>query len=80
MWKNSFRLTFTFVGTMVGAGFASGREVAAFFGETSLFGVVLAGLLTGALSFVFMELGRLSKGDIMGGFFGKAACLCRILP
>lgn len=49
----AWRLALTIVGTLVGAGFASGREVSQFFavfGPISLFGVALTAILLGAIT------------------------------
>lgn len=47
-WKQSFQLASVYIGTIVGAGFATGREIVEFFskyGFFGLFGIVIAGLL-----------------------------------
>ena len=61
-----YRLTAiaTFVGTLIGAGFASGREIALYFMGTSIFTPVLAGVFLGFFCYFFLELGRLNQGDI----------------
>lgn len=40
MLKNSFKLAFIYVGTILGAGFASGKELLAFFGKFQNMGIV----------------------------------------
>jgi uncharacterized membrane protein YkvI len=69
--KTNLKISFVFIGTIVGAGFASGREIASFFGKTNAFMPLLAGVLCGALSFVFLELGRRSGGDFLKELFPK---------
>lgn len=54
----------TFVGTLIGAGFASGREIAIYFLGTSIFTPILAGAFLGFFCYFFLELGRLNQGDI----------------
>ncbi|WP_126426557.1 hypothetical protein [Brevibacillus marinus] len=47
-WKQSVQIAFTYIGTVVGAGFASGREIVEFFvqyGIQGLIGILLASLL-----------------------------------
>lgn len=47
-WKLSLQIAFTYIGTVVGAGFASGREIIEFFvqyGEQGLIGILLSALL-----------------------------------
>jgi uncharacterized membrane protein YkvI len=48
MDKNSLKLSFIYIGTVIGAGFASGREIIEFFGiygYKGILGVILAGIL-----------------------------------
>ncbi len=51
--KNSF----TFVGTLIGAGFASGKEIAVFFGNQSIFAPILACFITAICAMVFLAVG-----------------------
>lgn len=56
-----FRIGATYIGTVVGAGFASGQEVLQFFGyfgARGIFGIGLAALLFMAYGFLILELGR----------------------
>lgn len=65
-----------FVGSVVGAGFASGREIALYFGAQSAAAPVVAGAIIGFLCYVFLEIGRISDGNVLSvtfGKFGKAA-------
>ncbi|MCH5158068.1 MAG: hypothetical protein J1F33_02610 [Clostridiales bacterium] len=64
------------VGTVIGAGFASGREVVAFFGaEPSLLAALIAGVLVFGCSVLFLFVGRRVKkddiGEVNGAVFGK---------
>lgn len=59
-WGDVFRVGATFVGTVVGAGFASGQEALRFFvafGGAGLLGVGLAALLFAVLGAALMEAG-----------------------
>lgn len=73
----------TYIGTAMGAGFATGQEVLQFFcyfGPVGTWGVALATLLLGVFGYAVMELGRrsgaLSYRDVlnrsMGGLAGRA--------
>lgn len=62
----NLKLAFTFIGTLIGAGFASGREIALYFADTSPLSPLLGGVFCGVFCFIFAELGRISNGDILG--------------
>lgn len=50
--KNIFKVVFVIVGTLIGAGFASGKEIYLFFGkygEIGKIGIILTGILTGII-------------------------------
>lgn len=71
------------VGTMIGAGFASGKEIVAFFGETpNVFAAVVAGALVFVCSVLFLFVGRRAKkqdvGEVNGAVFGKLRPLADI--
>ena len=56
--KNSVLVSLAHIATVIGAGFASGAEVVSYFliyGRASLFGVVLAGILFSAFSYLVMN-------------------------
>ena len=53
----------TFVGAIVGAGFASGREIALYFAETSILTPLLSGVLLGVFCYLFSEIGRVTGGN-----------------
>lgn len=64
------------VGTMIGAGFASGREIVSFFGSTpNMFIALIAGVLVFGCSSLFLFVGRRVKksdmGEVNGEVFGK---------
>jgi uncharacterized membrane protein YkvI len=67
----ALKLSMTYVGTLIGAGFASGREIALFFGSGNIFNVIIAGLLLGFFAYVFLELGRTTTTDITRELFPK---------
>ena len=46
-----------FVGSVVGAGFATGREIALFFGGGSFLNLLIASLFMGSMAFLFSEMG-----------------------
>ena len=51
------RTSFLFIGSIVGAGFATGREIAQFFGGGSVWNLWIAAAFTGVSSFFFLETG-----------------------
>ena len=56
--KKYFSVAMLIIGTIIGAGFASGRELVSFFGtRISPFTAVLCGLAIFALSVVFLFIG-----------------------
>lgn len=77
-FKN-LKLACTFIGTMIGAGFASGREIALYFASTSPLSPLLGGVFCGLFCFVFVEMGRLSNGDILKYSFKKISKIVLIL-
>ncbi|MGI6706450.1 MAG: hypothetical protein ACOX6S_09435 [Clostridia bacterium] len=78
MIKKAIQIAAAYVGTVVGAGFATGQEIMQFFtiyGEKSFYAVLLTTVLFIVLGIRIMELGKCcgssSYGDITEGFFGK---------
>ncbi len=64
------------VGTMIGAGFASGREVVSFFGASpNMFIALITGALVFGCSVLFLFVGRRVQksdiGEVNGAVFGK---------
>ena len=79
----SMSVSMLIVGTMIGAGFASGREIVTFFGEVPNAVVALiAGVLVFACSVLFLFVGRRVKksdiGEVNGAVFGKCRALADI--
>lgn len=77
MKSRNIPLCATFVGTIIGAGFASGREISLYFGHTSLLAPIISGIVLTFLCFVFMELGRFNEGNILR-IFGKFEPLIKL--
>ncbi len=78
MIKKAIQIAAAYVGTVVGAGFATGQEIMQFFtiyGEKSFYAVLLTTVLFIVLGIRIMEIGKYcgssSYGDITEGFFGK---------
>lgn len=79
MLKSFFRamsVAMLIVGTVIGAGFASGKEVVSFFGATpNVFTALIAGALVFFCSMLFLFVGRRVKksdmGEVNGVVFGK---------
>lgn len=67
-------VAFTYVGAVVGAGFASGQEVYQFFGRFGLNGIAglcLAGCLFGIFGYLALERGRREHTAGFGGLFAN---------
>lgn len=57
--KNIFKVIFVIIGTLIGAGFASGREIYLFFnkyGENGKIGILLTGIITGVIIYKVLEI------------------------
>lgn len=54
----AFKVAFLFIGTSIGAGFSSGREIALFFGESSPWCVALSAAFIAILSALFLTAGK----------------------
>lgn len=67
MWR-AVKVCFLYIGTVIGAGFASGREIALFFGDTAPLNVALAAVFMAvpeALFLVAGKLGALPSGTVV---------------
>lgn len=74
-------LSSTFMGALIGAGFASGREIALYFSHTSPFTPLLSGACLGILCYFFLELGRIYNGDffiLFGKGRGVFICIIKV--
>lgn len=65
--KKSIGLSCAFVGTVIGAGFATGREISLFFSSCSVFSVAFAGFLLGFFCFVILRIST-RFGDVFSSF------------
>ncbi len=54
----ALKITFLFIGTSIGAGFSSGREIALFFGDTSPWCVALAAIFIALICALFLIAGK----------------------
>ncbi len=75
-----FLVTFLIVGTTIGAGFASGREIVTFFGATpppiiALFCAILTFLFCALFLFVGKSVKASEVGEVNLKLFGKLNCL-----
>ena len=59
MWR-ALKVCFLYIGTIIGAGFASGREIALFFGETAPLNVALSAVFMAVLEMLFLVAGKRS--------------------
>lgn len=69
--KKALKTTFLYIGTAIGAGFSSGREIALFFGEASPLNVAISSVFMSALCGLFLIAG---KQNLIPK--GKAISLC----
>lgn len=70
-FAETFRVFAVFLGTIIGAGFASGREVYVYFarfGGWGLIATIIAGILFFGLGLMFLKLGRRVQADNMYDF------------
>lgn len=79
------KIAFLFVGTIIGAGFASGKELISFFGNYSAYIIPIAigvGLLFFYTAWLFLSMGKLLKpnslADITKAMYGKGAIVMDI--
>ncbi|ADU32545.1 YkvI family membrane protein [Evansella cellulosilytica] len=56
MWLSGFKWMFLIIGTIIGAGYASGRELWEFFGTESTFAIVLFSILFFICTYVIMKI------------------------
>ncbi len=54
----AIKLAMLFIGTVVGAGFATGREIRLFFGNCNFFGVLTSALIMALLAALFLTIGQ----------------------
>lgn len=66
---SSLVTAFIFVSSLIGAGFATGKEIGVFFSNSNLFSVALTGVLIGIFSYPFIALGIKSKTDLNTALF-----------
>lgn len=69
--REGLKAASVFIGTVIGAGFATGKEVALYFGKTAPVIAVFSGLLLGFLCSFFMHIGKISGGENFNGFLLK---------
>lgn len=66
--KKTLSICFVYVGTVIGAGFATGQEILLYFGDSSIFSVLIAGFLLGLFCYVFLLIGN-NNENIYSPFF-----------
>lgn len=74
--KKSLKAAFLYIGTAIGAGFSSGKELALFFGAASPLNVAISSIFMSLLCMLFLVAGKLKllpKGRLIGfGIFISA--------
>lgn len=77
---NILKVSLIYVGTVIGAGFASGKEIRLFFSECGIFAPVLSGILSGIFATVFLLIGRHGKGKFLHTtFFNVLICVASVI-
>lgn len=62
--KNTSKVVMVLIGTLIGAGFASGREIFLFFmeyGNLGLLGIILSNVITGMIIYTVLKIGKREK-------------------
>ncbi len=82
--KKSLRTAFLYIGTAIGAGFSSGKEIALFFGKASPLNVALTSVFMALLCGLFLVAGKqnmMPKSRLMrfGIFLSACISLCSML-
>lgn len=82
--KKAFKTAALYVGTAIGAGFSSGREIALFFGKSSPLNVAISSIFMSIICALFLVAGKnrlMPKGKIVnaGIFFAASISLCAML-
>lgn len=73
-WKEALHAAFAICATLIGAGFASGREIVTFFsqfGGAGWLGVPLAGACVGWIVYLVLSLARQTGADSFPGLYGR---------
>lgn len=82
--KKAFKTTFLYIGTAIGAGFSSGREIALFFGDVSPLNVAISSLFMSMFCGLFLIAGKnhlIPKGKLISFaiFVCASISLCAML-
>lgn len=82
--KKAFKTAALYIGTAIGAGFSSGREIALFFGDASPFNVAISSVFMSLLCALFLVAGKqkmMPKGALvkLGVFLAASISLCAML-
>ncbi len=78
MFRRIISTASIFVGAIVGAGFATGKEISVYFGKGSIAVPIIAGVMLGVFCFVFMLLGR-GTDDVLERLFGRCSYAARVV-
>lgn len=62
--KEGLKCAAVFIGTVIGAGFATGQEIILYFNNSSPFIALLSGVILGIFCCLFMYLGKLSDNSV----------------
>ena len=73
------KIAFLYVGTIIGAGFATGKELTAYFNGVNIFTMIFAGIVLGLFAGYYLYLGKIFKEDLSVVAFGKYSKVFDIL-
>ena len=82
--KKALKVAFLYIGTIIGAGFSSGREIALYFKDLAPYNAAISAVFIGLFSLLFLTAGRLSlipKGNLtrLLVFFSASVSLIAML-
>lgn len=72
--KNNFKIIFVIIGTLIGAGFASGQEIYTFFfsyGEKGILAIIISSLLMGIIIYDVLKIIQEKKIENYKDFLGE---------
>lgn len=77
--KHNLKSACTFIAMIMGAGFASGQEIALYFASTNIFVPLFSAFIFGIMCFIFAEAGRVTDGKFLELWFKKFTLPAKIL-
>lgn len=76
----ALKISFVFIGTMVGAGFATGEEIQLYFGKSDVWSLILSSVIAGLFCLLLLTAGRVGcLGEREGKFFNCVFALSGVV-